>query len=279
MYEKERQLRQESTELIQQAKESLKPDDYEAKLGDFIERENELGKSSVALYVVHRKVMLDFLEESLETDPGTGRYPLEEIVHKIIYPMRTASSDVPYEQQNLWIIDERLTYYGFLASDMPLDRMAALANASASRPDIMIFDDALSFAEEGGGALNSLVIVEFKRPGRADYSKGDPVEQVYRMIREIKGGHFRDRSGREIKVASERIPAYAYVICDLTKEVEIIAENRSLWRTPDNLGFYGFNPALAAYIEIISYDKLLVDAKKRNRILFDKLHLPTSGGA
>jgi hypothetical protein len=56
------------------------------------------------------------LEKSLQTNPETGKYPLEEIIHKIIYPMRTTSDDVPYDQQNLWIIDERLSYHGFLGA-------------------------------------------------------------------------------------------------------------------------------------------------------------------
>ncbi len=36
-----------------------------------------------------------------------------------------------------------------------------------------------------------------------------------------------------------------------------------------------FHDKYNAYIEVISYDKLLTDAKKRNNILFDKLGLPT----
>jgi len=233
------------------------------------------GKSSLAQYVAHRRVILDFLERSLPSDPETGKYPLEEIIHRIIYPMRTTSDDVPYEQQNLWIIDERLAYHGFLASDMPLNTATVLSNNSDSRPDLMIFERALTFAEDDS-ALNSLVIVEFKKPDRSDYRKEDPVDQVYRLIREIKSGHFKDKNGREIKVQSDRIPAYAYVICDTTKEVEIIAQNKGLLPTPDQLGYYGYNPNLSAYIEIISYTKLLRDAKKRNRILFDKLHLPAN---
>ncbi|MNL77721.1 hypothetical protein D3C87_2039600 [compost metagenome] len=35
----------------------------------------------------------------------------------------------------------------------------------------------------------------------------------------------------------------------------------------------GFNPSLGAYIEVISYQQLLEDAKRRNRVLFDKLYL------
>ncbi len=274
MYEKQRALKRESHTLMQEsAKESLKPEEYEAKLNDFIERANELGKSSLAQYVAHRKVILDFLEKSLQADPDTGKYALEEIIHRIIYPMRTTSADVPYEQQNLWIIDERLAYHGFLASDMPLASADVLVNSSDSRPDIMIFDRALSFAEDED-VLNSLVIVEFKKPDRSEYRKEDPVDQVYRLIREIKGGHFKDKHGREIKVQSDRIPAYAYVICDTTKEIEIIAQNKGFLATPDNLGYYGYNPSLQTYVEVISYTKLLRDAKKRNRILFDKLNLP-----
>ena len=209
MYEKQRQLKEEGHELFEDsAKQALKPEEYEARLRDFLERANELGKSSLAQYVAHRKVILDFLEKSLQSNPETGKYPLEEIIHKIIYPMRTTSDDVPYEQQNLWIIDERLSYHGFLASDMPLDAMSVLANSSESRPDIMIFDRALSFVEDDA-ALNSLVIVEFKKPDRSDYRKEDPVDQVYRLIREIKSGHYKDKNGREIKVQSDRIPAYA----------------------------------------------------------------------
>lgn len=276
MYRKQRDLKSESYALMDEGtKAALKPEEYEAKINDFLERANELGKSSLAQYVVHRKVILEFLERSLQSDPQTGKYPLEEIIHKIIYPMRTTSDDVPYEQQNLWIIDERLAYHGFLASDMPLDAASVLSNTSESRPDLMILERALTFAEDET-ALNSLVIVEFKKPSRSDYRKEDPVDQVYRLIREIRGGHFKDKNGREIKVQSDRLPAYAYVICDTTKEVEIIAQNKGLLPTPDQLGYYGYNPNLSTYIEIISYTKLLRDAKKRNRILFDKLHLPAN---
>ena len=188
--------------------------------------------------------------------------------------MRTTSDEVPYEQQNLWIIDERLAYHGYLASDLPLNTATVLSSKSDSRPDLMIFERALTFAEDDS-ALSSLVIVEFKKPDRSDYRKEEPIDQVYRLIREIKGGHFKDKNGREIKVQSERIPAYAYVICDTTKEVEVIAQNKALLPTPDQLGYYGYNPSLSAFVEVISYTKLLRDAKKRNRILFDKLHLPS----
>lgn len=121
--------------------------------------------------------------------------------------------------------------------------------------------------------MNSLVIIEFKKPDRSSYEE-DPVDQAYRLIRDIRTGHYKDKDGREIKVQPDRIPAYAYIICDTTKEVEIFAENKTLWPTRDNLGYYGYTPKLSAYVEIISYAKLIRDARRRDRILFYKLHLP-----
>jgi|GEM_PF-4696832 len=78
---------------------------------------------------------------------------------------------------------------------MPLDTASVLLNDSKSRSDLMIFERALTFAEDEA-ALNSLVIVEFKKPDRSSY-KEDPVDQVYRLIREIKAGHFKEGFGEK----------------------------------------------------------------------------------
>jgi hypothetical protein len=44
--------------------------------------------------------------------------------------------------------------------------------------------------------------------------------------------------------------------------------------TPDGEGYFGYNQNYGAYIEVISYNKLLKDAKDRNKVLFDKLFSP-----
>jgi hypothetical protein len=78
-----------------------------------------------------------------------------------------------------------------------------------------------------------------------------------------------------IRASHDDIPAYCYIVFDLTPPVEIRIQNMGARRTPDNLGYYGYNETLNAYYEIVSYTKLLADAKKRDRILFEKLNLPT----
>ena len=41
--------------------------------------------------------------------------------------------------------------------------------------------------------------------------------------------------------------------------------------TQDKEGYFGYVPSYGAYVEVISYDKLLKDARQRNQVLFDKL--------
>ncbi len=69
-----------------------------------------------------------------------------------------------FEDQNLWIIDEKLSYHHYLASDIPIKSIKVADNNDNQRPDLIIFDPAFVLSE-GEDQINSVVIVEFKRPG------------------------------------------------------------------------------------------------------------------
>jgi hypothetical protein len=49
--------------------------------------------------------------------------------------------------------------------------------------------------------------------------------------------------------------------------------SRGFTETPDRGGFFHYNPFYKAYLELVSYDKVLGDARKRNRAFFDALKL------
>jgi hypothetical protein len=109
LYQREVKMKAEGSRII---KEAEKLDDYEGyheRLADFMEKYNELGVSALAQYVAHRKILLEFLERAISLDGGDGQYPLEKVVHQLVYPMRFTSEDIPHHEQNLWMIDERLT--------------------------------------------------------------------------------------------------------------------------------------------------------------------------
>jgi len=46
--------------------------------------------------------------------------------------------------------------------------------------------------------------------------------------------------------------------------------------TSDGLGYFWYNPNLKAYVEVMSFDRLVKAAKERNKAFFDKLGLPTN---
>lgn len=275
LYKRQVRLKQEGAQILSESISTNNMQEYYTRLQKFVQDENEIGKTSLAQYIVHRKVILELLERNINKNEETGHYGLERSVHRLVFPMRATSEDVPFEQQNLWIIDERLTFHSFLSSDVPLDSVQPLDNSSDSRPDLLIFNHPMAFSEDAT-PLQSVVVIEFKRPNRDAYRDEDPVTQVYRMVREIQQSRRRDKQGRIIRSANEKIPAYCYIICDITENLEIKIQNMGARRTPDNLGYYGFNETLNAYYEVISYTKLLSDAKKRNRVLFEKLNLPTT---
>jgi hypothetical protein len=273
LYQREAKLRSDSTRII---KEADKVDDYEEyhrRFNEFMERYNELGVSALTQYVMHRKIMLDFLERAISLEPNARRYPLERIVHQLIFPMRTTSDDIPYHEQNLWIIDERLTFNSFIASDKPLSTLETVDSDSDKRPDLFVFDRKVVFSE-GQQPVGSLITVEFKRPQRDNYSNTDnPVSQSFELVEAIKDGTFKDERGRPISLSNQKIPAFCYIICDLTNSLKKVLDHMDAFVTPDNQGYYGFHRNYGIYWEVMDYNKLLRDAQKRNRIFFEKLNL------
>jgi len=264
-------------DLLEQARTLLRqePSDLttaEAKLRQFIELENAFGKSRLASYVVHRKIVLEFLERRLGVDESGKRAP-EAAVHELIFPLRKTSADVPIEQQNLWLIDERLSYHRYLASDVPLNELRELDVEGKQRPDVMIFNAPFAFVETEA-PFSSVVIIEFKRPMRDDYDDADnPIAQVYEYVDRIKTGKATDKNGMQFKVPPTT-PFYCYIVADDTPKLQKWARFYELTVTPDAGGYFGYNKNVGSYIEVITFQKLLTDAKKRNRILFEKLQLP-----
>jgi hypothetical protein len=245
-------------------------DHYETRMNEHIARINDMGKSQLANYVAHRRSILDLLDISLKKSRIDEKYRLEEVLHNMIFPMRQTSKDVFFEQQNLWVIDERLCYHTILTSDKKLNSVVGLENTHGKEPDIFAFfyDTAIGVSEpeDGSGAV---VIIEFKRPGRDNYSS-DPAQQVIDHFVAIEDGKVKDVDGRMVNPSNIRY--YGYFIADLMPTLK--KQMRfNYQQSVDGEGYFKTLPGGNGYVEIISYDKLLRDAQRRNRVLFEKLGL------
>lgn len=252
--------------------------DYQKRLHDYLATAEDIKKSDLANYVSHRKVILDLLEKAIESDKN-GKYVREDLIHGLIMPMRKDSTEVAVDSCNLWLLDERLAFHDYLASDKTLSSMPITGNTVTKEPDICalnVFDNPILMSEGNQLPLASIVVIEIKRPMRNDAKQGedkDPIEQALGYLERIRNGGITTAGGRPIPHSGD-IPGYCYAVCDLTPSMVNRCKMHGLTPTSDNMGYFGYNPNFKAYIEVMSFDRLVNAAKERNRAFFDKLGLP-----
>lgn len=254
--------------------------EYEKRLQSYLDKAQDIKKSDLANYVAHRRVILDLLAKAVQRQTD-GRYAKEELIHRLIMPLRKSSEDILLDSCNLWLVDERLAFHDYLASDKTLQSMPITGSDDTKEPDVValnVLDTPILVSEEQAPPLASIVVVEIKRPMRDDARGGedkDPIEQALGYIERIRDGRVKTRAGRPIP-RSETIPGFCYVLCDLTPSIEQRCKMHNLRVTSDNMGYFGFNDNYRAYIEVISFDRLVEAARQRNKAFFDKLGLPTT---
>ena len=265
---------------IMSPKEGEEYEDYQKRLKEYLKTAEDIKKSDLANYVFHRKVILDLLGQAIQKG-GDGKYAREDLIHNLIMPMRSDSNQVRPEDCNLWLIDERLAFHDYLGSDKTLASMPITDNTDTKEPDICalnVFDNPILVSEGEKLPLASIVIVEIKRPMRNDAAEGeekDPIEQALGYLDRIRQGNVKTASGRPIP-KSEHIPGFCYVLCDITPTIEKRCKMHDAISTSDGLGYFFYHKQFSAYVEVISFDRLVNSAKERNRAFFDRLGLPTT---
>jgi len=257
------------------ASKGISPSEIMPRYEEYCKEVTAISRISLSEYVIRRKVILDLLETAIERNDD-GTYENEDKLHAIICPMRYTSDEIDFEEMNLWIIDERLAYHNFLASEKQMKELPTIDSQSESRMDIAIFNDAFLFAGATEPPFNAITIIEFKKPNRGGLNSTDtdPIRQVCRYMDEILEGKRKRANGRPFGNV-ENTAFYCYIVADLTDSMRKAAKGSTFTLTPDGDGYFGFNPNYNAYFEVISYDKLLRDAKARNQVLFDKLFKPS----
>ena len=253
---------------------------YYRRLQEYLKTAEDIKKSDLVNYVFHRKVILDLLEQAIQRGED-GKYAREDLIHNLIMPMQKDSNEIMFDSCNLWLLDERLAFHNYLASDKTLLSMPITGCTETKKPDICglnVFDNPILVSEGDRLPLASIVVIEIKRPMRNDAVEGeekDPIEQALGYLDKIRHGTVQTALGRPIP-KSENIPGFCYVICDITPSIERRCKMHDAIITIDGLGYFFYKKNFKAYVEVISFDRLVNTAKERNRAFFDKLGLPTN---
>jgi hypothetical protein len=271
-------VKRNAQEQLEAVAESADYKDHKDAFNEAVAELQDAAKSELAEYVVHRATVLRFFERLLGKTE-TGKFPTEDALHNVIFPLHQTSNDVDYDDHNLWILDERLVYHHYLASDVAFKQQvgAPIVIDSDDRPDLIIYDRPFAYSPSAavGGPPPAIVIFEFKRPERRDVGdEKSPIAQVLRYVSRIRDGRTRRDDDSTIEPVPKHTPFYCYVVATLTEKLRQDALERSFTEMPDGQGYFHYNQNHHAYIEVLSYRKVLGDAKKRNKVFFDKLGLP-----
>lgn len=249
---------------------------------DDIKAKTAYDVDSLADYMMRRKAIINLFDKFLDADEN-GEYKLEEDVHNLIFPLGLTSSDLEYENHNLWILDERFITYKFIASDKSITSFSQIK--SRKETDLILidnpqmFDNPISFGDKASGEVSSMVIFEFKRPGDVAHQKNksdfrwefselvEPYfeEFIYQPIK-------KNYKGNQVTI-KETTPKFGFIILDMIPEPLVRYNRNKGWKATPFGTFFKIEPELHLHLEVMTFRQLLDASKQRHNPFFDKLFM------
>ncbi len=256
----EYQIKEQSHILLKTQAKSIS--EIEDKYKEMVDKLEDFQKDQLVGYILFRKMIIELLDKKLQLN-DEGKYPNEDIIHDIIIPRKTTTDNLQYEDHNLWLIDERLTIHELASSEMPLSDTTT--SGSKERPDVVVFSEM-----DDDRIAKAVSIIELKKPQRQSFNDNRPTEKVLDYVRLINEEKVKLPNGRPLEV-NETTRFYCYVVCDITDKIKIFAEDGNFATLKGERGYYLYNQKLNTHIEIIAFDKIIIDVKQRHKAFFEKL--------
>lgn len=242
---------------------------YLEKWTSVVDGIGDVAKSDLANYVLHRRVIIDLVEDVLKTTPE-GDYRREEVIHSIVFPRGRQSGEVGADQQNLWLIDERLAFHEHLFSDISIGRITGREIDSRMRPDLAIYESGFASFHDGAKPPTQLVLVELKQPGRTTASRDDPVSKTLDYVAQLKSGRAKTEAGAVIDIEPSALTT-VYILADWTADFRKYLQREEFQEMPGDVGRYRYRSTENIMFVAMSFSRLLEGARRRNRIFFKRL--------
>jgi hypothetical protein len=242
---------------------------FAQRKSQLLKRVSDTYRDALAEYIVHRKAVIEIADQLRGAD-DSGTMTREEAFHQLMFPRREDSVTTKQFQHNLWLLDERLAFVSYISSDRTLH--GGRRQLGDKVTDIAFYDECYV---AGGQGNTSVVIVEFKRPGRDDYAFGregsDPIKQIHDTVEYIRDRRsFVTTAGKSIDIP-QSMPVTAIIVADLEPSLRHTARRYDFDETWDKKGLFKYHDDFDIFIEILGFDKLISDAEKRNAAFFEIL--------
>jgi len=253
---------------------SKKLPDIQKAAQDYVLTLRQESISSLAEYVMKRKLVLEVFEQSLSFKDGGEVSEYEAVLHDIICPLKSTSQDLDYDDHNLWIIDDRLAFFSYFNSDMPMADQVATPENPKNRPDVSVFDLGLGFHNDD--KATPITILEFKRPKHPNYTLDkNPITQVRGYVEDMrKAGFAMKYDGTPLRSIDDSSPFTCHIIADISPSLKAVMKSLGPFhqRAGTN-SYYCWDAAYSIFIEISSFHDVLESAKARNRAFFERIGL------
>lgn len=268
-------LEKELTINLKKALKRVQPEDFEEYsevVKNYINQEAKFAKDKLADLIIHRKGIINLINKLLKLNKS-GNYALEEDLHNVIFPMGKSTNNLPYEYHNLWLLDERLAFHSFVGSDQTLKTNKHVNLESSKEADLLIFDFPWAFSEKDR-ELKSMVVFEFKRPGRDIGNESD--KKIDSLVMKYFEDLLKDKaktSEGELLNLEDTTPKFGFIICDLDKGLtDYNCRFNDFKKTPNGTLFKIISP-LNLHIEAMTYRQMTDMSEKRHFAFFKELGL------
>ncbi|MBA7521877.1 hypothetical protein ES705_13988 [subsurface metagenome] len=233
--------------------------DLDDKIKELYDKLEKSEKDQLIHYMIYRRCIIDLIQKRIEVEEGET-IPKEANIHNLIFPMRNISDTLDDHSLNLWILDEKLVFHNYAASDLPISKIMD-DTSSKARPDILVCTDTQD------GIVKSVSLIEFKRQFT---DKDDPIQQLYNYVNLIRDKQkFKDKPIR----VNETTIYYCYAICDINKKVEDLLVDKNFTKLPLGMGYFQYNPKRNVFMEVRAYDQIYNDVLGRHKSFFEKLEI------
>lgn len=266
------QLEQKRTKAFEKAFSKKKYDKKEFAdiIQNVLNEEAAFSVGKLADLMIRRKAIIKLFRKYLEWRDNEN-YMLEGDLHNIIFTMGAESKAMPKDYHNLWLLDERLTFHAYTTSDKQIRTNEHLMSNSQKETDLLIYDFPWAFSDNPN-SVNSLVVFEFKRPGRnmntsKDKKLDSQVEEYFEILMKSEA---KSEKGKFLNI-QDNTPKFGYIICDLHKDlIDFNVKHNYFKKTPYNT-LFKINPELNQYFEVMSYETMIDFAEKRHDAFFKAL--------
>lgn len=245
-------------------------ENYGENIKDLVSKIDQENKEALAEYVVHRKRVIELVEAARRYQDGTTKHAPEDVIHDLIFKRFSDTAELGYFEHNLWLIDDALAFLPYVTSDRTAK--GAGRQKGDKVPDLAFFDDSLVLGDNDG---TTVTIVEFKKPSRDDYAfgpaKSDPVIQVLDTLElAVRAGGVTRTDGTHMTFDGV-VRRFGYIIADLTPSLRAVLKKHDFSNDQNPRIFFRYRDTEKILIQVMGYDTLVENAKKRNQAFFTVL--------